>query len=94
MVVDLQGVKSTTDNKYLLTDPAIHFDDIRRCRETRTNLGVKGMREFFRTHVCSKVCQKLGLKKVINDIDEDLAKEFYKSTQIFNIDDEECIKNK
>ncbi|CAF4721998.1 unnamed protein product, partial [Rotaria socialis] len=33
MLVDLQGVKSATDNKYLLTDPAIHFDDIRRYRE-------------------------------------------------------------
>jgi len=85
MVVDLQGVKSSQGNEYLLTDPAIHYDDIRRCKETRTNFGVKGMREFFRTHVCSKVCQNLGLEKVTNEIDEDVAKEFYKSDAISTI---------
>jgi hypothetical protein len=87
MVVDLQGVKSSEDNKYLLTDPAIHFDDIQRCREARTNFGVKGMREFFRTHVCSEVCQKLGLEKVKNDIDEEIAKEFYESVRMSTIDE-------
>jgi hypothetical protein len=85
MVVDLQGVKSFEDNRYLLTDPAIHFDDIKRCREARTNLGGKGMREFFRTHVCSEVCQKLGLEKVTNDIDEGIVGEFYKTNEISTI---------
>ncbi|CAF3414015.1 unnamed protein product [Rotaria socialis] len=82
MLVDLQGVKSATDNKYLLTDPAIHFDDIRRYREARTNLGVKGMKEFLRTHVCSEVCHGLGLEKVKNEIDENVAKELYKPSRI------------
>ncbi|CAF4303631.1 unnamed protein product [Rotaria sp. Silwood2] len=59
MVVDLQGVK--VERAYLLTDPALHFNDLLRFRETRTNLGVKGMRQFFRTHVCSDVCSKLNL---------------------------------
>ena len=59
MVVDLQGVK--IDRAYLLTDPALHCDDLLRFRETRTNLGVKGMHQFFRTHVCSDVCTKLNL---------------------------------
>lgn len=59
MVVDLQGVKA--EDGYLLTDPALHCDDLLRFRETRTNLGVKGMREFFRTHTCSELCSKLGL---------------------------------
>ena len=59
MVVDLQGVKA--EDAYLLTDPALHCDDLLRFQETRTNLGVKGMRAFFRTHVCSEVCSKLGL---------------------------------
>jgi hypothetical protein len=59
MVVDLQGVK--VDRAYLLTDPALHCDDLLRFRETRTNLGVKGMHQFFRTHVCSDVCSKLNL---------------------------------
>lgn len=59
MVVDLQGVK--VDRVYLLTDPALHCDDLLRFRETRTNLGVKGMRQFFQTHVCSDVCKQLNL---------------------------------
>ncbi|CAF3342112.1 unnamed protein product [Rotaria socialis] len=59
MVVDLQGVK--VDRAYLLTDPALHCSDLLRFRETRTNLGPKGMRQFFRTHVCSDVCTKLNL---------------------------------
>ncbi|CAF1339542.1 unnamed protein product [Adineta ricciae] len=59
MVVDLQGVK--VDNAYLLTDPAIHCDDLLRFKHTRTNFGVKGMREFFRTHICSEVCSLLQL---------------------------------
>ncbi|CAF0763137.1 unnamed protein product [Didymodactylos carnosus] len=75
MVVDLQGVRS--DNVYLLTDPAIHFDDLKRYKEARTNLGAKGMREFFRTHVCSKVCTELGLPKITNNIDENLFKDYY-----------------
>lgn len=59
MVVDLQGVK--VDRAYLLTDPALHCNDILRFRETRTNLGVKGMKQFFRTHTCSDICLKLNL---------------------------------
>jgi hypothetical protein len=97
MVVDLQGVKSFEHNSYLLTDPAIHFDDINRCREARTNLGGQGMREFFRTHVCSKVCQKLGLEKVTNDIDENTAKKFYKNNEmsiiIENLEENEEAKD-
>lgn len=78
MVVDLQDVK-TQENTYLLTDPAIHFQDLNRYREARTNLGVKGTREFFRTHVCTEVCEKLDLEKVQNNIDEETFKRLYKS---------------
>lgn len=85
MVVDLQGVKASDDNKYLLTDPAIHFDDLKRFRESRTNLGVKGMKKFFDTHICSEVCEKLELKKVANDIDKSIAKHFHKSSEMFAI---------
>jgi hypothetical protein len=63
MGVDLQGVK--IDRAYLLTDPALHCDDLLRFRETRTNLSVKGMHQFFRTHVCSDVCSKLNLTSLI-----------------------------
>ena len=66
MVVDLQGVK--VDRAYLLTDPALHCDDLLRFRETRTNLGVKGMQQFFRTHVCSDVCKQLNLCTSISEL--------------------------
>jgi hypothetical protein len=59
MVVDLQDVK--VESAFLLTHPALHYDDLLRFPETRTNLGVKGMREFFRTHVCSEVCILMDL---------------------------------
>jgi hypothetical protein len=59
MVVDLQGVKA--ERAYLLTDPALHCDDLLRFKETRTNLGIKGMREFLRSHICSEICSNLGL---------------------------------
>lgn len=80
MVVDLQGLKSSGENGYLLTDPAIHFDSLVRYREARTNLGPKGMREFFRTHLCSRICEKLGLEKVKTGIDADIVKQFYTSS--------------
>ena len=64
MVVDLQGVKS--GDTYLLTDPALHCDDLLRFRATRTNLGVKGMQEFFRTHLCSEICSTLKLTSTSN----------------------------
>lgn len=64
MVVDLQGVKS--GDAYLLTDPALHCDDLLRFRETRTNLGVKGMQQFFRTHLCSEICSTLKLTSTSN----------------------------
>lgn len=70
MVVDLQGVK--VDRAYLLTDPALHCDDLLRFRETRTNLGVKGMHQFFRTHVCSDVCLKLNLDSTMNKTNSNL----------------------
>lgn len=97
MIVDPQGVRASDENKYLLTDPAIHFEDLKRFREARTNLGGKGMKKFFRTHVCSELCEKLGLEKVENDIDENTARQFYKSTEMFTIVEDpgeidDCVK--
>ena len=74
MIVDLQGVKA--DHIYLLTDPAMHCDDILRFRETRTNLGVKGMHEFFRTHVCNSICASLSRPVIINSMPVDIFNEF------------------
>ena len=59
MVVDLQGVISFNAAKLHLTDPAIHCSDL--LRFGRTNLGERGMQEFFNHHACNEVCRKMGL---------------------------------
>ncbi|CAN0272601.1 unnamed protein product, partial [Hapterophycus canaliculatus] len=44
-------------------DPVVHFQSKSGRRQVfgRTDLGRKGMREFFRTHVCNDVCRLLDL---------------------------------
>lgn len=41
-----------------MTDPAIHYKE-RTSRDDfgRTDLGVNGIEDFFRTHVCSDLCR-------------------------------------
>ncbi len=67
MVVDLQGVVS--GSKYILTDPAIHCESSHNSdgleRFGNTNFGKAGMKKFFSTHSCNKVCQQLGLRKPV-----------------------------
>ena len=62
MVVDLQGVKSTspTGPRFALTDPALHCKDVTRF--CSTNLGNEGMRRFFRTHHCNSICRAMNLQ--------------------------------
>ncbi|RIA93303.1 kinase-like domain-containing protein [Glomus cerebriforme] len=58
VVYDLQGIE--LEDKFLLTDPAVHCTD--SLRFGRTNLGKKGIEKcFLANHKCSSVCQKLGL---------------------------------
>ncbi len=67
MVVDLQGVVS--GSKYILTDPAIHCESSKDSegleRFGNTNFGKAGMKKFFSTHTCNKVCLNLGLRKPV-----------------------------
>ncbi|CAF0853645.1 unnamed protein product [Adineta steineri] len=77
MVVDLQGVK--VDCAYLLTDPALHCEDLLRFQKTRTNLGIKGMHQFFRTHICSDVCSKLNLPASLIASNDNLVNRFDES---------------
>ena len=62
MVVDLQGVKTTspTASKFTLTDPALHCKDVTRF--CSTNLGNDGMHRFFRTHHCNIICKTMDLQ--------------------------------
>ena len=58
LVCDLQGVWNSTDG-FVLTDPVFHSQE----GKARTNHGQRGMEDFFKTHHCSALCRRLGLKK-------------------------------
>jgi hypothetical protein len=59
MVVDCQGCFNKAENKFLLTDPAIHCSSL--LRFGATNMGAKGFLKFFKTHSCNDVCRGIGL---------------------------------
>lgn len=61
MVVDLQGIDK--GDKYLLTDPAIHCEDVMRFGAT--NLSEDGISMYLKRHKCNSVCIKLGLDKTL-----------------------------
>ncbi|KAF0548131.1 kinase-like protein [Gigaspora margarita] len=62
-VCDLQGIES--DDRFILTDPAIHC--INPLKFRRTNLGEKGIKEYFlERHTCNYVCRRLELKSPSN----------------------------
>ena len=66
LVVDLQGIlphggNLDTVKKFVLTDPAIHHKELHKFGPT--NCGVTGMGWFFKTHVCNKFCEQLGITK-------------------------------
>ncbi|CAG8559953.1 5_t:CDS:2, partial [Dentiscutata heterogama] len=58
IVTDLQGIE--LQDKFILTDPAIHCVD--RSRFGKTNLGIKGIDKCLLTsHKCNDICKKLEL---------------------------------
>ena len=66
LVCDLQGVfeRKMTPPTFLLTDPVIHFASRhggRAHKYGRTDRGMAGMRDFFRTHECNALCHAMGL---------------------------------
>ena len=65
MVCDLQGVFNTdmTAPTFELTDPAIPYKSTkgRRMVYGRTDKGSVGMKAFFHTHKCTKICKYLNL---------------------------------
>ena len=60
VVCDLQGKKVGAD--VILTDPAIH-DSVCVLHHGSTNLGEKGIEQFFRLHKCNNVCRAMQLER-------------------------------
>jgi hypothetical protein len=62
LVCDLQGVWNALDG-FTLTDPAMHRSPRGgRARKGATDKGQDGIDNFFKTHKCSALCRRLGLK--------------------------------
>jgi hypothetical protein len=62
LVCDLQGVWNALDG-FTLTDPAMHrCPRGGRARKGATDKGQDGIDNFFKTHKCSALCRRLGLK--------------------------------
>ena len=66
MITDVQGC--VYDDKYLLTDPAIHTFDRNKVLPDLTNKGPEGYSAFFGTHICNKFCKALNLPSNLNVI--------------------------
>ena len=72
MVVDLQGSLKIHDDgtrSFILTDPAVHQRKSNRMLQDqsfgRTDLGEKGIKAFFQTHVCNDACRFLELAPIV-----------------------------
>jgi hypothetical protein len=59
LVVDCQGGFDQANNRFVLTDPAVHCKDLSRFGNT--NLGPNGFDRFFAQHKCNDYCRALGL---------------------------------
>ena len=66
LVCDLQGVLSDSPPMFELTDPVIHFRSRHRRRGKfgRTDHGMDGIVDFFRTHECGPLCRMLNRRWV------------------------------
>lgn len=62
LICDLQGVYNAPKNVLRFTDPVIHYHDARKEGARRrgaygkTDMGQKGIQNFFRTHECNALC--------------------------------------
>ena len=64
IVTDLQGF-FYKKSEYILTDPAILCAKDGK-RFGPTNLGAQGIRHFFESHQCNKICSELGLRRNVH----------------------------
>lgn len=60
LICDLQGVYDSQNNIFRFTDPVIHYDDVRKKKQRglygRTDMGRKGIQNFFKSHQCNCLC--------------------------------------
>ncbi len=62
LICDLQGVYNTNKRVFNFTDPVIHYHDAKKESKRnkgvygRTDMGQKGIQNFFRTHECNCLC--------------------------------------
>ena len=61
LICDLQGVRKESENRLILTDPAIHHRN-KLLKYGRTNLGYPGIQEFFKKHMCNSICNQMKLQ--------------------------------
>jgi len=63
LICDLQGVYDRSKKTLTLTDPVIHYHDARKVKKHnrgvygRTDMGQKGIQDFFKTHKCNCLCE-------------------------------------
>jgi len=60
MVVDCQGAYDQAQQRFTLTDPAIHCVSL--LKYGGTNIGKKGFARFFKTHQCNDICRAVGIE--------------------------------
>jgi hypothetical protein len=65
LVVDCQGCYDACQRAFTLTDPAVHSTSL--LRYGGTNMGTRGIKRFFKTHVCNEVCRALQLPSAPTD---------------------------
>ncbi len=58
VVCDLQGLTNAIGT--FLIDPVIHSKEY--WKFGKTNLGPKGIRRFFQSHICNRICKEMGLE--------------------------------
>jgi len=59
LICDIQGTWNPYDG-FNFTDPAVHTIGMKGKRGS-TDKGTEGIKKFFETHKCNKLCRKLGL---------------------------------
>ena len=60
LVCDLQGKRD--GSRVILTDPVIH-NSVSVLHHGSTNLGEKGIKQFFRLHKCNDICRAMQLER-------------------------------